>query len=119
MLRFFLEPQKNRYSDEFLHFNISSYSPVWKLLGLIVWEYANKTEHTQKIIKPLVMALAMYLSSEYKQQHQAVNVILKDQIEQYIEANSDHVTLATAAEHFGYQPVYFSKLLRKLYLHLE
>ena len=33
MLRVFLEPQKNRYSEEFLHFIIPDHSPVWKLLN--------------------------------------------------------------------------------------
>ena len=113
MLRFFLEPQKNRYSEEFLHFTIPDYSPVWKLLGLIVWEYANKTEHTQKIIKPMVMALSMYLSSEYKQQCITVKESLEDQIVQYIEINSDTATLASVATHFRYHPVYLSKLLPK------
>lgn len=113
MLRFFLEPQKNRYSKEFLHFTIPDDSPVWKLLGLIVWEYANKTEHTQKIIKPMVMALSMYLFSEYKKQCLEVKELLEERFVQYIEANSDTVTLASAAAHFGYHPVYLSKLLPK------
>ena len=113
MLRFFLEPQKNRYSQEFLRFIIPDDSPVWKLLGLIVWEYANKTEHTQKVLKPMVMALSMYLSSEYKRQSLAADESLEDRIVQYIEANSDTVTLASAAAHFGYHPVYLSKLLPK------
>lgn len=113
MLRFFLEPQKNRYSEEFLHFTIPDHSPVWKLLGLIVWEYANKTEHTQKIIKPMVMALSMYLSSEYKQQCITVKESLEDQIVQYIEINSDTATLSSVATHFGYHPVYISKFLPK------
>ena len=113
MLRFFLEPQKNRYSEEFLHFIIPDYSPVWKLLGLIVWEYAHKTEHTQKIIKPMVIAICMYLSSEYKQQCLEVKEFLEDQIVQYVEANADTVTLASTAAHFGYHPVYLSKLLPK------
>ena len=113
MLRFFLEPQKNRYSKEFLHFTISDDSPVWKLLGLIVREYANKTEHTQKIIKPMVMALSMYLFSEYKEQHLEIKESLEDRIVQYIESNSDVVTLASVAARFGYHPVYLSKLLPK------
>lgn len=113
MLWFFLEPQQNPYSEEFLHFIIPDHSPVWKLLGLIVWEYANKTDHTQKVIKPMVIALSMYLSSEYKRQRLAPNEFLEDRIVQYIEANSDTVTLASAAAHFGYHPVYFSKLLPK------
>lgn len=113
MLRFFQEPQRNRYSGEFLHFTIPDDSPMWKLLGMIVWEYANKTEHTQQIINSMVMALSTYLPSEYKQQRLAVQELVEDRIVQYIEPNADTVTLASAPAHFGYHPVFLSKLLPK------
>ena len=59
------------------------------------------------------MALSMYLSSEYKQQRLEMQEFVEDRIVQYIEANADTVTLASAAAHFGYHPVYLSKLLPK------
>lgn len=111
MLSFFLEPQKNRFSDEFIHLKIPDTSPVWKLLGIIAFEYANKTEHTQKIIKPMVMSLTMYLSAEYKRLNLHTNIRLEDQLKEYIEMNSDTVTLNSLAAHFGYHPVYISRIL--------
>lgn len=113
MLSFFLEPQKNRYSDEFIHLKIPDASPVWKLLGIMALEYANKTEHTQKIIKPMAMSLAMYLSAEYKRLKLQTDVRLEDRLKAYIEINSDTVTLRALAAHFGYHPVHISRILSK------
>lgn len=111
MLRFFLEPQKNCYSDKFIHLDIPETSPIWKLLGLMALEYANKTEDSQKILKPMVMSLAMYLAVEYKRQNLPVGNNLSDKLTGYIETNADIVTLKSMAAHFGYHPVYLSRLL--------
>ena len=113
MLNFFLEPQKNKFSDEFIHLEIPDTSPVWKLLGIIAYEYANKTENTQKIIKPMVLSLAMYLASEYRRRNLHENVGMTDQVQEYIEMYSDTATLASTAAHFGYHPVYLSRLISK------
>ena len=113
MLRFFLEPQKNRYSDEFIHLDIPETSPVWKLLGLMVLEYANKTEDSQKILKPMVMSLAMYLSAKYKRQNLPSGNNISDKLIGYIETHADTTTLKSMAEHFGYHSVYLSRLLRE------
>lgn len=111
MLHFFLAPQKNAYSDVCIHFPIPITSPIWRLLGLLVLEYANKAEDTQKILKPMIMSLAMYISSEYKRQNLPTNSSLVDQITAYIESHSDSVTLKSTAAHFSYHPVYISRLL--------
>ena len=113
MLNFFLEPQKNKFSDEFIHLEIPDTSPVWKLLGIIAYEYANKTENTQKIIKPMVLSLAMYLASEYRRRNLHENIGMTDQVQEYIEMYSDTATLASTAAHFGYHPVYLSRLISK------
>lgn len=111
MLRFFLDPQKNLYSDEFIHLDIPETSPIWKLLSLMALEYANKTEDSQKILKPMYMSLAMYLSAEYKRQNLPVGNTFSDKLIGYIETNADIVTLKSMAAHFGYHPVYLSRLL--------
>ena len=113
MLNFFLEPQKNKYAEEFIHMKISACSPIWQLLNVLILEYAHKTEDSQKILKPMIMSLAMYLSSEYKRQHLPTSTTLIDQIIEYIESHSDSVTLHDVASHFGYHPVYISRLLPK------
>ncbi len=111
MLNFFLEPQKNKYADEFTIINIPDHSTIWRLLGLMILEYANKTPDTQKVLKPMVMSLSMYLSAEYKRQNQPKAETLADQIMAYIESNSDSATLYSVAQHFGYHHVYLSRLL--------
>ena len=77
----------------------------------MVLEYANKTPDTQKVLKPMVMSLSMYLSAEYKRQNQPKTKTLADQIIAYIESNSDSATLYSVAEHFGYHYVYLSRML--------
>lgn len=113
MLHFFLAPQKDRYADECLHLSLPPSSPIWRLLGLMVLEYANKNDDTQKILKPMIMSLAMYLSSEYKRQQLPTTSTstLVDQVTAYIECNADSATLKNTAAHFGYHPVYLSRLL--------
>lgn len=113
MLHFFLAPQKDRYADECFHLPLPPASPIWRLLGLMVLEYANKTDDTQKILKPMIMSLAMYLSSEYQRQQLPTTSTstLIDQVTAYLEYNADSATLKTTAAHFGYHPVYLSRLL--------
>ena len=111
MLNFFLEPQKNKYSEEFVRLKIPASSPIWRLLGIIALEYANKTEDTQKIIKPMAISLAMYLSSEYRRQHLPINSSPIDKILEHIDTHAESVTLQSLANHFGYHPVYVSRLL--------
>lgn len=111
MLTFFLEPEKNKFSDEFLHFPIPKESLIWRLLGILILEYARKTADTQKIIKPLVTSLCMAVSSEYTRQKFPEKLSLAESIEAYIDANSDSASLSSTAAHFGYHPVYISKLL--------
>lgn len=113
MLKFFLEPQKNKYSEDFVHLEIPASSPIWQLLNVMILEYANKTEDSQKILKPLVLSLTMYLSYEYKSKHIPTGTTLIDQIMEYIELNSDSVTLNDVASNFAYHPVYISRLLSK------
>lgn len=111
LLNFFLEPHKNKYADEFIHLNLSDNTYIWRLLGLMILEYAHKTNDTQKIIKPLIMSLCLYISAAYKQQNLPSKQTMIDQIIEYIHSNIDTVTLSTLAHHFGYHPVYISKLL--------
>jgi hypothetical protein len=66
------------FAEEFVHMTLPTESPIWKLLGLMVVVYVHRTEFTQQIIKPLTIALSMYLSAEYKRQSLPENRILTD-----------------------------------------
>lgn len=46
MFRFFLDPQTDKFSDEFIHLSFEKTSPVRRLLELMVIEYADRREDT-------------------------------------------------------------------------
>lgn len=114
MLRFFLEPQTNRFSDEFIHLTFSKDHPVRKLLELMAMEYAERREDTQSILKPMLLALFMHIARRYRLEHVQVEPpTLSGQIIQYMADHADAVTLKDIAAHFNYHPNYISALLPK------
>lgn len=114
LFRFFLAPQTDQYSDEFIHLKLENDSPIRTLLELMIIEYARKNEDTQTILKPLVLTLFMYIAREYSASHQEpVSECLSDKIVQYMASHSDIVTLKDIARHFSYHPNYISALLHR------
>ena len=116
LVRFFLDPTTNAYSDEFIHFSLPKDSPIHHLLDLMIIEYANKKQDTQKVLKPLILSMIMYIAREYRLSHEIVDTDpLSSQLFSYMESHSDTITLSDLAAHFGYHPVYLSRLLPKLF----
>ena len=114
MFRFFLDPLTDKFSDEFIHLSFEKGSPVRSLLEIMVLEYANKKEDTQKILKPMVLSLFLYIARQYRlQQFMPTGEALEDRIVQYINSHPESVTLRDIAEHFSYHPNYISSLLSK------
>ena len=66
MFRFFLVPQTNKFSDEFIHLSFEKFSPIRSLLEIMVMEYADKKEDTQSILKPLVLSMFLYIARKYR-----------------------------------------------------
>lgn len=114
LLRFFLEPRKDRFSDEFIHLSFDRRHPVRRLMELLVIEYANRGEDTQAILKPLLLALLMHIAYKYRAE-KAVSAQrpLPEAIIQYITDRLDRVTLADIGQAFSYHPSYISTLLRR------
>ena len=82
----------------------------------MIIEYANKKEDTQKVLKPLILSMIMYIAREYRLSHEIVDTDpLSSQLFSYMESHSDTITLSDLAAHFGYHPVYLSRLLPKLF----
>lgn len=80
----------------------------------MVLEYADKKEDTQKILKPMVLSLFLYIARQYRlQQFMPTGEALEDRIVQYINSHPESVTLRDIAEHFSYHPNYISSLLSK------
>lgn len=114
MFRFFLDPRTDKFSDEFIHLSFEKVSPVRSLLEIMVLEYADKKEDTQKILKPMVLSLFLYIARQYRlQQFMPTGEALEDRIVQYINSHPESVTLRDIAEHFSYHPNYISSLLSK------
>ena len=114
LLKFFLDPEVNQYSDEYIHLKLALTSPIWDLLDLMLVEYANKKEDTQKILKPMIFSLMMYLTREYGSQREAGGAEdTTDEMVRWIESHLDDVTLGSLSAHFGYHPNYISSMLHR------
>ena len=114
MFRFFLDPQTDSFSDEFIHLSFEKTSPVRTLLELMVVEYADKKEDTQRILKPMVLSLFMHIARRYRLEKPDTNAdTLSGRIVQFIHSHPDSVTLKEISEHFSYHPNYISTLLHR------
>ncbi len=114
LLRFFLGPQVNRFSDEFIHLSLQEDSPIWALLDIMLVEYAHTQEDTQKILKPLIFSLIMLLTRAFGEQRTPEEPLsAAGEMVSWIEANLDGATLTGLANHLGYHPNYVSSLLHR------
>ena len=114
MFRFFLDPQTDKFSDEFIHLSFEKTSPVRALLEMMVIEYADKKEDTQLILKPMVLALFMHIARRYRLEKSDIKASsLSESIVGYINSHPESVTLKDISAHFSYHPNYISSLLHK------
>lgn len=114
LFRFFLNPQTNQYSDEFIRLKFDDETLVRRLLELMTVEYAFPQEGTQSILKPLTLALLMEVARQYKKSApEDANASLADQIAQYMGEHIGTATLKDIAGHFAYHPNYISGLLHR------
>ena len=114
MFRFFLDPQTDRFSDEFIHLSFEHSSPVRTLLELMVMEYTDKKDDTQMILKPMVLSLFMHIARRYRLEKPDTTAdTLTGRIVQYIHSHPESVTLKEIADHFSYHPNYISTLLHQ------
>ncbi|MGI6535151.1 MAG: helix-turn-helix transcriptional regulator [Eggerthellaceae bacterium] len=111
MLHFFLEPQVNRFSDEFIHMTLPKDSLIWRLVDLMILEYTHRGDGTQETLKPLALAAVMYLARQLNDTSANADTPIYEQMVAYIEQHLDAVTLADVGARFGYHPNYVSTLL--------
>ncbi|NCC00172.1 MAG: AraC family transcriptional regulator [Clostridia bacterium] len=114
LFHFFLNPQINEYSDEYIQLKFEDLFSVRSLLELMIVEYANRQENTQDVLKPLTLALLMQVARQYaKSNPTAETDKLSEKIVQYIGEHFDTVTLGDISAHFSYHPNYISGYIRK------
>lgn len=113
MFHFFLDPQTDKFADEFIHLSFAQNSPVRALLEMMVTEYADRREDTHAILKPMVLTLLMQIARQYRLSTQAAApAALSDQIIRYMGEHSEVTSLKEIAAHFSYHPNYLSAILR-------
>lgn len=114
LFRFFIDPQTNKFSDEFIHLSVTKDHAIRSILELMVMEYADRKEDTQRILKSMLQTLLLEIARRYKTERN-VNAPkgVSEQILDYMGDHSDIVTLKEIASHFNYHPNYISSLLHR------
>ena len=112
LFHFFLDPQTNAFSDEYIRMHFPPEAEIWVLIALMAREYAGRSETTQALLHSLMRTLMLYFSRKYAEENQHRDTSLSAQMVLYIETHSDAVTLRDLAVHFGYHPNYVSAYLR-------
>ncbi|MGI6177936.1 MAG: helix-turn-helix transcriptional regulator [Eubacterium sp.] len=115
LFHFFLDPRTDRFSDEYIRLHIPANDPIWSLLYQMLIEYAGKSNDTQAVLRPMMLAVTMHLSRIYRSVSGKVSAdsSLSEQMKDYIESHSDSVTLKSLADHFRYHPNYVSRYLHE------
>lgn len=121
LFHFFLDPEKNKYADKYLHFSFRHVPEVRTLLELMVREYANRGEDTQQVLTSMATTLYLLVTRAY---HSDANLTTntKDtasddspaaRILAYMDNHFRSVSLKELSEQFSYHPNYISALLHR------
>lgn len=114
LFRFFLQPQTDEYSEEFIHMRFAEPYCVRNLLDMMILEYVSPDENTQGILQSLTLALMFMVVRQYgKQSPHAADKRLSDKIIHYMAGHSDSVSLKELSQNFFLHPVYLSSLIRR------
>lgn len=114
LFRFFIDPQTNKFSDEFIHLPFTKDHAIRSILELMITEYADRREDTQRILKSLLQTLLFEIARRYRIEKAGTAAkSLTEQILDYMGDHSDVVTLKDIAAHFHYHPNYISALLHR------
>ena len=114
LFRFFVEPQKNRLSEEYILLPVTKDHAIRSILELMVLEYADRQADTQDILKSMLQTLFLEIARRYRLENVRIAPANPaDRIMQYMHDHSDVVTLKDIADHFSYNPNYVSAFLRR------
>ena len=114
LFRFFINPQTDKFSDEFIHLPVTKDHALRSLLELMVMEYADIRDDTQRILKSMLQTLLLEIARRYRIEKTGGSPkSVSEQILDYMGDHSDVVTLKDIATHFNYHPNYISALLHR------
>ena len=114
MLRFFLQPRADSFSEELVHVSLADVPLARELFEMMAVEYAAKNPDTQSVLKPLALALLVQISRMQRAQaNESAPSSTAERAVRAIAARPESVTLAGLAAELSYHPNYLSGLLRK------
>ena len=114
LFKFFINPQKNKFSDEYIHLPVAREHAIRMILEMMVVEYADRKEDTQRILKSMLQTLLLEIARRYRIEKAGTSPrTVSEQILDYMGDHSDVVTLKDIAAHFHYHPNYISALLHR------
>lgn len=114
LFRFFIDPQTNTFSDEFIHLAIPKGHAIRTILELMAAEYANAQAGTQQILKSMLQTLLLEIARLHKlAKAPMARQSTVERILAYLDGHSDAVTLKDVATRFGYHPNYVSGLVKR------
>lgn len=114
LFRFFIEPQTNKFSDEFIHLSVTKDHAIRIILELMVMEYADRKDDTQRILKSMLQTLMLEIARRFRIEKAGGEIkSLADRILEYMDDHSDVVTLKEIAARFNYHPNYISTMLHR------
>lgn len=120
LFHFFLDPEKDRYSDKFLHFSFAGEAKIRPLLEIMIQEYANKKSDSQEILTSLAMTLYLLVARTYKKDKNLNTNVVKDENDsllksmlEYIDNHFKEVSLKELSSAFSYNPNYISSFLHE------
>lgn len=120
LFHFFLDPEKDKYTDKYLHFSFHGVLQIRPLLETMILEYANRTESSQQVLTALAETLYLLVAGTYRSDaHLVTNTHQNDdhssagEMLAYMDDHFQTVTLQELSDHFSYHPNYISALLKK------
>ncbi|MBT9902767.1 hypothetical protein GPL24_07125 [Anaerostipes hadrus] len=103
LFRFFVEPQTNKFSEEYIHLPVTKDHAIRTILELIIVEYADKKEDTQKILKSMLQTMLLQIARRYRiENSESDTKPLARQIIDYMDDHSDVITLKDIAAHSSF-----------------
>ena len=113
IFRFFIDPQQNEFSTEYLRFAFPDDSPVRMLLEMMVIEYSDPKEETQAMLKSLTAALLLQIARRYREvAKSSISQSVSEKMVAFIGEHLGNVSLDSIGKHFFYHPTYVSNLLK-------
>lgn len=103
LFRFFVEPQTNKFSEEYIHLPVTKDHAIRTILELIIVEHADKKEDTQKILKSMLQTMLLQIARRYRiENSESDTKPLARQIIDYMDDHSDVITLKDIAAHSSF-----------------